>query len=468
MRVNTGITNLDYLMGGGFLRGSFNLVYGGGGSGKTLFTVKYLLEGTKKGENVLYISLEESWKDVQANLPASLKRDLDRNRSRFHYLDFGSLRPILGRDVLKSEVLSEAIGSSVVVHKITRIGLDGIAPLFTHYEGENAMRNAIFNISQNLRKYGATTVFTSEEINGRSRYGVEEYIADSVIHLTYDGRKRRLEIIKVRGSGFIGGKHGFEINDDGLFVYPRKIPTKVRSEIKIEDFGIPQIDTMLGETYAGDVTLVVGPPGTGKTLIAIQFLATICSRGKKGLFVSFESQPAIIHHSLKAMGYNPANCKIIYRNPADIDFYKLIWDIYHHAKDVHRVVFDGINSLGYDDEYRDFMNAVLHHLKGRGISTMLTYTNPEIISSYKLGNEYIIYLSDNIINLRYAEIGGELKRVIVVIKSHSPTHERDLIEYRISKRGINVMGKIEEMEGIMSGIPRRQVEIKKRVEKFFR
>ena len=468
MKVSTGIPNLNYVMDGGFPKGSFNLVYGGGGTGKTLFTINYLLEGAKKGENVLYVSLEESWKDTIRNLPQKLREDMQKNKDRVHYLDFGSLRPILGKEVLKSDVLAESIGSSIVVHKISRVGLDGIAPLFTHYEGENLMRNAIFNISQNLRKYDVTTVFTSEEIDGRSRYGVEEYIADSVIYLTYDGKRRRLEVIKMRGCGFIGGKHGFEINERGLFVYPRKIPTEPPRELKVEKFGIPKIGEMLGETYSGDITLLVGPPGTGKTLISIQFMASVCTAGRKGLFVSFESQPSLIKYAMRSLGYDSTNCKIIYRNPDETDFYKLIWDIYLHAKDVDRVVFDGINSLVYGEEYRHFMNSILHYLKGKGKSVMLTYTTPEIISSYKLGDEHIIYLSDSIINLRYTEIGGELKRVMVIIKSHSPTREKDLIEYRISKKGINIVGRIEEMEGIMSGIPRRQLEIKRRVEKFFR
>ena len=468
MRVSTGIVNLDYIMDGGFQKKSFNLVYGGGGTGKTLFTINYLLEGARKGENVLYVSLEESWGDTIRNLPQKLKDYMEKNRDRIHYLDFGSLRPILGKEVLKSEVLSESVGSSIVVHKISRVGLDGIAPLFTHYEGENLMRNAIFNLSQNLRKYDVTTVFTSEEIDGRSRYGVEEYIADSVIYLTYNGKRRRIEVIKVRGSNFIGGKHGFEINEKGLFVYPRIVPTEPPQELKVEKFGIPKIETMLGETYTGDVTLLAGPPGTGKTLIAVQFLTGVCTVGGKGLFVSFESHPSLIRHTIKSLGYDLSNCRIIYRNPNEIDFYKLIWDIYHNAKDVNRVVFDGINSLQYGEEYREFMNSIIYYLKGKGKSVMLTYTNPEIISSYKLGDEHIIYLSDNIINLRYAEIGGELKRVMVIIKSHSPAREKDLIEYRISRRGINIVGKIEEMEGIMSGVPRRQLEIKRRVEKFFR
>ena len=51
LRVNTGITNLDSFIEGGYRKGHITLVVGGAGSGKTLFALQFLLEGLKKGES---------------------------------------------------------------------------------------------------------------------------------------------------------------------------------------------------------------------------------------------------------------------------------------------------------------------------------------------------------------------------------------------------------------------------------
>jgi len=51
-RIGTGITGFDKfdkLIGNGFESESINLVVGGSGSGKSIFSLQFLLEGVRKG-----------------------------------------------------------------------------------------------------------------------------------------------------------------------------------------------------------------------------------------------------------------------------------------------------------------------------------------------------------------------------------------------------------------------------------
>ncbi len=468
MRVSTGIKNLDELIEGGFLDKSFNLVYGGGGTGKTLFTINYLLKGAEAGKNVLYVTLEETWEDITRKLPSGLLERFEKVKDKFNYLDFGSLRPILGKEILKGDVLTEAITSSIVVHNISLVGLDGIAPLSMYYEDEKKVRSAIFDLSQNLKSYGVTMVFTSEEINGGSRYGSEEYVADSVIKLTFDGKKRRLHILKTRGSDFVGGAHGLEIRKDGLEVYPRVLFYQKKNVYTPEFLGIQKLDNMLGETYTGDVTLITGPPGSGKSLFGLKFIKRGCAQGKKGVFVAFESGDEKVEEELKDIKDSAKLCKIVYIDALNTDIFKILWKLKVISQSATRMVIHGLNILADNEEYRDFIHSLINYVRGTGISTMLTYTTSDIMATNVLGDEHVVNLSDNIIKLFFSEINGELKKVLAIIKSHSPTHETGLIEYRLGKRGIVIVGKVEEMEGIMSGTPTKQLEIKKRVERFFK
>ncbi len=468
MRVSTGIKNLDGLIEGGFIEKSFNLVYGGGGTGKTLFTINYLINGAEEGKNVLYISLEETWEDITRKLPQGLAERLEKVKDKFNYLDFGSLRPILGKEILKGDVLTEAITSSIVVHNIELVGLDGIAPLSMYYDDEKRVRSAIFDLSQNLKSYGVTTVFTSEEVNGMSRYGSEEYVADSVIKLTFDGKRRRLQIFKTRGSSFIGGTHGLEIRKDGLEVYPRVLFSEKKNSGKNDILGIQKLDNMLGETYTGDVTLITGPPGSGKHLFGLKFLKSGCAQGKKGVYVSFESEDKKIVEGLKEIKDASKLCKIVYIDALNTDIFKILWKLRALTQSANRLVIHKMNILADNEEYREFVHSLIKYVHNMGISTMITYTTSDIMATNVLGDEHVVNLADNIIKLFFAEINGELKKVLAIIKSHSPTHETGLIEYRLGKRGIVIVGKVEEMEGIMSGTPTKQLEIKRRVEKFFK
>ena len=468
MKISTGIKNLDMIMDGGFVERSFNLVYGGGGTGKTLFTFNFLLNGAETGNSVLYVTLEESWEDIIRKLPDGMRKRLNAIKNNFHYLDFGSLRPVLGKEIMNVDVLMEAIASSIVVNNVTLVGFDGIAPLSIYYDDEHKLRSVIFNLSQGIKSYGATTVFTSEEIEGRSRYGTEEFVADSVIRLIYTGEKRRIQVLKSRGTDFVGGKHGLEIVSDGLRVYPKILFVGSKIKQKSVSIGIPKLDTMLGETFSGDITLLTGPPGTGKYLFGISFIKNACKQGKKGLFISFEDSVGKIKRRLEDSGDGKSLCRVVYIDSGNIDIYKLMWQLKSLATDANRLVLHGMNNLAGNDEYEDFVHEFLKYVRASGISTMVTYNTSQVIATNTLGDDKIVNLSDNIIKLLFAEIGGELKKILVIIKSHSPTHERGLVEYRLGKSGVVIVGKIEGMEGVISGTPTRQMEIKKRVESFFK
>ena len=58
-RVSTGIPKLDKMLGGGLLRGRTYLVTGETGVGKTILSLRFLLEGLRNGEQCIYVSLDE-------------------------------------------------------------------------------------------------------------------------------------------------------------------------------------------------------------------------------------------------------------------------------------------------------------------------------------------------------------------------------------------------------------------------
>src|SRR5689334_10189991 len=59
-RVATGIAGLDDILGGGFTANRVYLIEGTPGSGKTTLALQYLLEGRRRGEACMYVSLSET------------------------------------------------------------------------------------------------------------------------------------------------------------------------------------------------------------------------------------------------------------------------------------------------------------------------------------------------------------------------------------------------------------------------
>src|SRR4051812_31725963 len=60
----TGIEGLDNILGGGLPRNRLYLVHGDPGVGKTTLALQFLLEGARRGEKSLYITLSETKEEL--------------------------------------------------------------------------------------------------------------------------------------------------------------------------------------------------------------------------------------------------------------------------------------------------------------------------------------------------------------------------------------------------------------------
>lgn len=77
-RVATGTPGLDKMLKGGFLPNSVYSVVGPPGSGKSILGAQFLLEGVKRGENVLLVSLDEAPSQIRENLAPMFGGSFDK------------------------------------------------------------------------------------------------------------------------------------------------------------------------------------------------------------------------------------------------------------------------------------------------------------------------------------------------------------------------------------------------------
>src|SRR5256885_6962562 len=64
-RISTGSLGLDDILGGGLDANRLYLYEGRPGTGKTTIALQFLLEGARRGEQVLYVTLSESTEELR-------------------------------------------------------------------------------------------------------------------------------------------------------------------------------------------------------------------------------------------------------------------------------------------------------------------------------------------------------------------------------------------------------------------
>jgi circadian clock protein KaiC len=68
----------------------------------------------------------------------------------------------------------------------------------------------------------------------------------------------------------------------------------------------------------------------------------------------------------------------------------------------------------------------------------------------------ISFLTDDIIRMRYVEIEGQLRKVLVVVKMRGGNHSKDIREYVITDQGVVIISPREtDYTGLTTGLPQR-------------
>ena len=486
-KVATGVKGFDRIANGGFLERSVNLVSGGSGSGKTVFTTSFILNGARLGEPGLFITFEESRQNILENLPDGVKKDIEALSEKAWFFDLSAIRKMStateehgsAHNVLDVDVISEIVESWVREKGIKRVVLDGVASLGIRYGCDNDYRGALFRLTSAMKSLGTTSIITTEinEEGKLSRNGVDEFVADSIVLLTNRSGRRTLEIRKMRGSSFVPGEHGFGIANDGFSVFPMLPPPEhSNSKSARAKTGVPGLDEMLGGgALAGDSILVTGSAGTGKTISGLQFIDDGARNGEKCLVVSFEEPPDQLRRNAKNVGIDIAAheakglVRILYTHPRNIEASRHLNDVMSMMDGVTRVLVDSVTDYEIamdNDALRALLSTMISEFKSRGVTAVLTAEAPELIGAGKLTNIGTSFIVDAVIMLRFVEMGSEMKKALSVLKMRGSSHVRDIREYSITERGIVVGKKFEGVVGLMSGTPRKAIADE--VEGFFK
>lgn len=473
----TGIEGLDHILQGGLLPQRMYLVEGDPGAGKTTLAIQFLAEGARLGECCVFITLSESEDELRASAQ-SHGWSLEGIKIVEVIASEESLKPdsrytmYHPSEVEMGETISRVL-EEVEKFKPTRLVFDSLAELRLLAQNAYRYRRQILALKQFFSRKQCTVFFIDDKTGDMGDTHLHS-IAHGVISLErnspdFGAMRRRLQIIKMRGSDFRAGYHDYAIRKGGVEVFPRLIASEHVSPYDREMIGsgIPAMDQLLcGGLARGTSTLILGPAGTGKSTIASQYAIAAAARGERSaLFVFDESKSTYLERSA-ALNMDVAG--LIERGVVffrQIDPAEMTSGEFAHAvrksvevDDCRVVVIDSLN--GYLNAMPSERHLTLHlhelltYLGHKGVTTILLVAQHGLVGGSIHVPVDASYLADTVIQMRYFEAMGEVRQAMAVIKKRTGRHARTVRELRIQEEiGVVIGQPIREFMGVLTGTP---------------
>ena len=426
--VSTGCAGLDDILRGGLTPRRLYLLEGNPGSGKTTLALQFLLDGVRRGEPTLYVTLSETKRELLA-----VARSHGWSLNGIHIHEMAPSEESLSPDAqltmfhpseLELGETTKAVLAEVDRSKPKRVVFDSLSEMRLLAQNPLRYRRQILA----LKQFFATRHSTVLLLDDRTAPGEDlqlQSIAHGVVRLDqtateFGAERRRLTVCKMRGVAFRGGLHDFVIRTGGLDVFPRLVAAEHSGPIPAADVpsGLPSLDKLLGGGLPpGSSTLFIGPAGIGKSTVALQFAVAAAARGERAALYIFDETVGTLRARARKLGMaleghlDAGLVSVQQVDPAELSPGEFVAVIRRavdgtdgNGRRAKVVLIDSLNGYLHSMPEEKHLSAQLHelftYLNQRAVSTLVTVTQSGMVGSQMRTPIDTTYLADNVILFR--------------------------------------------------------------------
>jgi circadian clock protein KaiC len=451
-RLLSGSGRLDAILGGGLPGNAIHLIAGAPGSGKTILAEQYAFANATVDRPAVYLSTVSEPLDKLVRFGQTLEFfDVAGVGKRVFYeslgedLEDGGLPRTLER--LRA-VLRERHPGILII--------DSFKALAAYAATHRDFRSFLFELATNTSAVAGSSFWLGEYDLETISAEPEAAVADTILGLGYrqSGQRssRVLEVVKLRGSNYLSGRHAYRISAAGLSVFPRLADTVDASSYDLgaerASTGIDALDDMLTDGYwPGSSTLCAGPSGIGKTLMGLHFIVAGAAAGEPGIIASLQENPTQLTRVARAFGWTlDDSVTMMYRSPVDLYIDEWIYELLDAVDraGAKRVLIDSLTDVlfasGDEIGFREYMYSLIQRCSRTGVSLFMTSELPDLFAVNRLSEYGVSHLSDNVLILQYIRDESSIRRAITALKTRASSNDPRVREFRIGPEGITIHG----------------------------
>jgi circadian clock protein KaiC len=459
----TGIGGFDEIAGGGLPLGRTTLLIGGPGSGKTIFSLQFLLHGALRcNEPGIFVAFEESPQRIAANFEGFGWNLAAVPAKKLFFMDAQPSSDQVQAGDFDIDGMLAALAGQALQMGARRIVFDAIDIMMALLPDQAARRRETYRLHHWLLARGFTGIITTKTDDGESvaqgthQFNFMRFMVDCAVVLNHrvslGVSQRNLRVQKYRGSAFDENESPFVIGNEGFEV---AVARTLRADTKVTQervsSGVKRLDTMLGGGYyRGSSVLIAGFPGTAKTTLCGAFAEAACMRGERTMFVSFDSDGSEVIRNLLSVSIRLARyvqnglLRMISARTITGSAELLLARIKKLAAE-HRsrcVVIDSVSTLshaGNELTAHGVAERLIDWSKANQITLLCTSLIDET-SGQDSGDTplHISTLADTWIHLNYLVQAGERNRGMSIIKSRGTPHSNQVRELILNDKGITL------------------------------
>ena len=470
----TGVEGLDEVLRGGLQAERLYLVEGTPGTGKTTLSLQFLLRGVAAGKRGLYITLSESERELRG-VAATHGWTLD-GIEIFELVTEEGLDPEAEQSVLHPSELELGETTRGVMARVREtqpdlVVFDSLSEMRLLAQNPLRYRRQVLALKHFFSQRRCTVLMLDDRTSDAGDVQLHS-IAHGVITLEqvaldFGAERRRLRVMKLRGTQYDGGYHDFAIVPGGLTVFPRLVARDHHSEfqdVKLTT-GSEGLDLLLGGGLTpGTSVLLTGPAGVGKSTTATSAVIAALQRGARAAYFMFDEGLGTMAARSAALGlditpYIESGHLVIRQiDPAEMSPGEFAVRVREAVEQQGAgiVVVDSLNGYLQSMPGERFlvlqMHELLSYLNQRGVMTLLVLSQHGIVGELRNSID-LSYLADTVVLLRFFEADGLVRKAISVIKTRTTRHERSIREFRLGPAGLTVGEPLRGFSGLLGGSP---------------